>query len=137
MTYTLRLLSLECVTPQEVDGDETYLTLDERRIWVAEPDKMSHPHSFDKGVSLFDFAEGRKKTDAGWAAIGGFQPEWAVFSGLSGRSMLQLWDADTFTPDDLLGETPIDETQASGGAISVVFQRQGAHYRLTYKVELD
>ena len=43
--------------------------------------------------------------------------------------------ADVLTQDDLLGQTPIDASQASGGHISVIFQRDGAHYRLTYQVE--
>jgi hypothetical protein len=30
--YTLRLLGLECLQAQELDGDETYLTLNDQRI---------------------------------------------------------------------------------------------------------
>jgi len=47
----------------------------------------------------------------------------------SWNRVLQLWDADTLTSDDLLGQTPIDETQGGGGNIfSFVFQRLGAHF---------
>lgn len=137
MPYTLRILSLECVTSEEVDGDETYLKLNDRKVWEAHPDKMSHAHSFDRSVSQFDFAEGLRKTGEGWAQIPGFQSESLVFNGLSGKSVLQLWDADTLNADDLLGEAPVDETQASGGNISLVFQQRGAHYRLTYRVEAE
>lgn len=137
MTYTIRLVNLECVTSEEVDGDETYLTLNQRKIWEAHPDKMSHDVSKKGSVSQFDFAEGRKKTSTGWESVSNFQPSSVVFKRQSGESVLQLWDADTLSSDDLLGETPVDESQASGGNISVVFQRRGAHYRLTYKVEAE
>src|SRR5215211_1300671 len=133
MAYTIQIIGLECVTSEEIDGDETYLTLNQRKIWEAHPDKMSH--AAHGSVSQFDFLEGRKLSQTGWVSIANFQPSSLVFKRLSGETALQLWDADTLSPDDLLGETPVDESQASGGNISVVFQRRGAHYRLTYKVE--
>ncbi len=137
MAYRIRLVSLECVAPQEIDGDETYISVNDAKIWQAHPDKMTHVLSHANHINQVDFAAGRKYTGAGWVALNNFQPESGVVPGLSGTTMLQLWDADSLTADDLLGETPIDASQVSGGNISVVFQRSGANYRLTYKVEAE
>lgn len=135
MAYTIRLVALECIKPQEIDGDELYLTLNGEKVWEARPDTMNNLLERDDSVSHYDFAEGRKLTSEGWMPIPGFQPEQVAFALDGGTMALELWDADTFTRDDLLGEAGIDASQASGGSISLVFQRLGAHYRLTYRVE--
>ena len=135
MTYTIRLIGLECFVAQEMDGDEIYVKLNDLKVWAAHPDRMTHVPTDDHHVNQFDFATGRRHTHSGWTALPAYNPEAFIYRAQSGRSVLQLWDADAATRDDLLGETPIDQSQASGGSISVVFRRAGAHYRLTYKVE--
>ncbi|HVU10980.1 MAG TPA: hypothetical protein VHD90_06865 [Phototrophicaceae bacterium] len=135
--YTIRLIALDCFTAEELDGDEIYIKLNAAKIWEARPDKMSHALIRAAQVREYDFAQGRKLTHAGWLAMDSFRPEDFAFPNEDGRSVLQLWDADALTRDDLLGETPIDAAQAGGGNISVVFRRSGAHYRLTYKVEVQ
>lgn len=137
MAYTIRLLGLECLMSQEIDGDEIYLKLNGAQVWEAQPDKMSHLLDQNVSVSAFDFATGQKLTGKGWVLMPAYKPDQFILSGLNGDSVLQIWDADMLTSDDLLGQTPIDASQASGGKISVVFQRIGAHYRLTYQVELE
>jgi len=122
---------------EEIDGDEIYLKLNGAKIWEAEPDKMSHLLDQNVSVSSFDFATGQKLTSKGWVLIPAYKPEQFIRNGLAGEAVLQIWDADSLTSDDLLGQTPIDASQASGGKISVVFQRLGAHYRLTYQVESE
>ncbi|MFN8452439.1 MAG: hypothetical protein U0521_28510 [Anaerolineae bacterium] len=135
MAYTIRLIGLECFRAEEVDGDEIFIKLNGKKVWEANPDKMLHAPESDGMVSQYDFAGARKRTRAGWIPLMPYQPGQFVFRDQTGDSELQLWDADVLTSDDLLGQTPIDASQASGGNISVVFQRLGAHYRLTYKVE--
>jgi hypothetical protein len=137
MPYTLKLLGLECFRAEEIDGDEIYVTLNGVRIWQAHPDRMGPPPAVAGRVSHFDFAAGRKLTAQGWIPMMPFNPSEFTHRHLTDAASVQLWDADTLTSDDLLGETPIDESQAGGGSISVVFQRLGAHYRLTYKVEVE
>ena len=135
MTYTIRLLELECLMSDEIDGDETYIKLNGVTVWEAHPDKMSHLLDQNVSVKHFDFAGGRKFTSKGWVLMPSYDPEKFVFKGQSGEALLQLWDADSLSRDDLLGQTPVDADQTGGGKISVVFQYSGAHYRLTYKVE--
>lgn len=137
MTYTISLIGLECFKAEEIDGDEIYINLNGAKVWAAAPDKMSPHPDADDWVSQYDFAGGRKHSHLGWVPLMPYNPEAFVFKDQSGASVLQLWDADVLSSDDLLGQTPIGPSQASGGNISVVFQRVGAHYRLTYKVEVQ
>ncbi len=135
--YTLRLLGLECLQAQELDGDETYLTLNDQRIWAAAPDKMLGTPNQPIHVSRYDFAAGRKLTVDGWVSIDAFQPKRFIFTGLRGQTLLRLWDADILTSDDLLGETPISARDGAHGQIAVMFARDGAQYRLSYAVDVD
>src|SRR5664279_3149731 len=131
MSYTVKLVNLECFAAEEIDGDEVYIKLNGAKVWAAHPDKMTHVPKDDHTVNQYDFAGGYKHTHAGWLPLTPDDPKQFVFSGQSGAAVLQLWDTDAITSHDLLGETPIDPSQASGGNISVVFKRLGAHYRLT------
>lgn len=137
MTYTLKLLGLECFKAEEIDGDEVYMTMNGATIWKAHPDRMGPPSTVAGRVSQYDFAAGRRLTAQGWIPMMPFNPSEFTHRNLTEAVSLQLWDADTFTSDDLLGETPIGESQAGGGHISVMFQREGARYRLTYTVEVQ
>ncbi len=136
MAYTIRLVGLECFRASEVDGDELYIKLDGAKVWEAHPEKMTPTPEHDGLVSQYDFVGARKLTHTGWIPLMPYQPEQYVFKDRSGATVLELWDANVLTSHNLLGETPLDASQASGGNISVVFQRSGAHYRLTYKVEV-
>lgn len=135
MAYTIKLVGLECFRAEEVDGDEIYIKINGTKMWEAKPDKMLPVPETDGIVSHFDFAGARKHTYNGWIPLMPYAPNNFMLKNQTGACVLELWDADVMTSDDLLGETPIDQTQASGGNISVIFQRLGAHYRLTYKVE--
>jgi hypothetical protein len=134
-TFTIALLNLECQGAQEIDGDEIYLTAENRVLWRAAPDKMHHLPDMTDQVIEFDFAGGRKRTKDSWQPMMPYNPGDFILPNCDGVVLIQIWDADTITRDDLLGETPIDISQATGGAISVVFQRDGGHYRLTYRVD--
>lgn len=133
--YRLTLMKLECLESQEIDGDEVYITLNGRTIWRAHPDKASHLRDRDRQISAFDFANGRKLASEGWRMMMPYDPGRYVVKNLAGESLLQIWEADVLNRDDLLGETPISAADAGRGSIAVVFQRDGGHYRLTYRVD--
>lgn len=137
MSYTLKLIALECFQAQEIDGDELYLTLNDQRVWSAAPDRMKHLPDADGLVSQYDFVGGRKRTQEGWIPLMPYTPDEYTFPRQNCAATLKLWDHDMLTSDDLLGQTPVDAMMAGSGSISVVFQRGGGHYRLTYKVEAD
>lgn len=134
-TFTLKLVLLECFQAQELNGDELYIKLDDRVIWTWKTThiRFSHDTSRSHTIDKLDFAQARKHGADGWETID-LDPESFVFSGLVGGAMLELWDADTFTPDDLLGRAPVRPSDGGHGAISVVIQGDGAYYRLTYEV---
>lgn len=136
MAYTIKLVALECLMSEEVDGDEVYIKCNGAKVWEAAPDKMHAVVDHDDFVNHFDFAEGRKHMKKGWVAMPAFAPEAFALRAERDHSVIQLWDADLLSDDDLLGQTPVDASQASGGNISVMFQRLGANYRLTYRVEV-
>lgn len=135
MTYTIRLIALECLRAEELDGDEIFIKCNGVKVWAAHPDRMRAVIEDNNFVNHFDFAEGRKHTREGWLSLDPFSPDMFAIEVESGSAVLQLWEADTLTSDDLFGQTPVDASQASGGSISVMFQRLGANYRLTYRVE--
>ncbi len=135
MAYTIHLIALECLKAEELHGDEVFIKCNGVKVWEAHPDRMRAVIEDNNFVDHFDFVGGRKHNREGWHALDPFDPETFTISVESGGVALQLWEADTLTSDDFFGQTPVDETQASGGNISVVFQRLGANYRLTYRVE--
>jgi hypothetical protein len=135
-TYTLRLIDLQCFESQETDGDEIYITLNDVKRWEARPDVMCQVLDNPHKVSEYDFAGGRKRTREGWLLLAPYDPGQFVIKGLTGTTVLKLWDADRLTRDDLLGQAPISAADAEGGSISVVFDADGARYRLTYRVEV-
>ena len=135
MAYSIKLVGLECLKAEELGGDEIYIKLNDEKVWESNPDKLGAHFEGSDWVSQYDFTGGRKLTRLGWVALTPYNSEDYVFKDQAGGSVLQLWETDTLTRDDLLGQTPIDASQASGGNISVMFQRLGADYRLTYKVE--
>lgn len=134
MSYTLRLLSLECMQAQELDGDEVYLTVDGRQVWSAGRYKMSSVLTAVDRCRQVDFAGARVLTREGWVSV---EQAALVFPGLAEDVMVQLWEGDTLTSDDMLGETPISENDIGRGEISVLFTGDGANYRLTYRVEAE
>jgi hypothetical protein len=134
--YTLRLLSLQCLQAQESDGDEIYLKLNNAEIWRFAPDKMTQDLTQKHSADHVDFAGARKHTREGWQAMPALDPNAFVFTGLTGTSVLQVWDDDLLLGDDLLGEAQLTVQDAERGDIAIVFQRDGGHYRLIYQVSV-
>lgn len=137
MAFTIHLLKLECLGAQEIDGDETYLKVNSVIKWRSAPDKMHHLPEFENHVAEYDFVNGRKRNNQGWISLNPFDPSAFILTESEGTVMIEIWDADTLTSDDNFGTTPIDASQEAGGEISVLFQRDGANYRLTYRVDVQ
>jgi hypothetical protein len=134
--YTLHILGLQCFEAQEANGDEVVITVNDVKQWEAKPEVMSHVLNNDRKVSHYDFAGGRKLTREGWLLMTPYNPGQFVIKGLTGTTVLKLWEEDRLTRDDLIGQAPISAADAAGGSISVVFEAHGARYRLTYRVEV-
>ena len=136
MAYTIKLIGLECFQAEEIDGDEIFIKLNGEKVWES-PDKMNiaRPEALGQPVR---FCRWTQANAGGWVPLMPYDPHAFLFHRSVGRfRCCNYGKTDTLTSDDLLGQTPIDASQASGGSISVVFQRLGAHYRLTYKVEAE
>jgi len=137
-TYSVHLLSLRCIEAQELDGDETYIRFNQRKIWSVPGryrmhEHPRHEHHFDE----FDFVNGRLHEKDGWKEVKPFQAADFVFSGQTAESSFQIWEADFFTPDDNLGRTNVSANDIGRGSISVAFNADGARYILTYQVVAD
>jgi hypothetical protein len=132
--YVLSLARLECLQAQEFDGDEAYLTLNGVKIWEAAEHKnvMHHQPKDDRAVCEFNFEEGTRLTASGLQPIPNFESGRFVFADVSGDLVVALYDADRFSSDDLIGKNPISAHDAGRGHITVMFNRDGAMYRLTY-----
>ncbi len=134
--YTLSLLRLQCLCPQERDGDEPYLTLDHERLWHTPRGWHMHAHAeHESHFTQVDFASGRIHTASGWVALPGAVDSGLRRNGLSGLHTLHLFEADTLSRDDALGVTPVRPEDAGRGEIQVLFRRSGAEYVLVYQVD--
>jgi hypothetical protein len=135
MSYTVRLISLKCITSQEDDGDEVYLTLNGEKIWSVTGDyKMRDTRQHKHHIREVDFVDGRYLVRDGWESIADFQAEAYTIGGLSGPSHLDVWDADQFSRDDHFGKLTFSENEIGHGHISGVAANAGAHYVLVYEV---
>lgn len=119
-SYTLQLLRLECLMAQERGGDEPYLTLNDQLIWEIPSGKHMHHHP-DKPnlLAMVDFEDT------------------LIFTNLRGENVIRLFEADFLNPDDSLGMTPVALRDAAGGEIQIVFDREGAEYKLIYRVQSE
>jgi hypothetical protein len=137
-TFTLKLLSLECLQAQEFEGDEPYLKLNDVRVWDV--GKNEHMHQVPKQANTYsavDFANGRKLSRLGWVNMDSFNPAHYVFSGRTGEQVLSLWEADKLSRDDLIARTPITLKDSHGGTITAMLNGDGASYRLMYQVDAE
>ncbi len=135
-TFTLRLMLLQCFRAQELNGDEIYIKLNDRVIWTWASSRIRFSHDLSRPgvIDRLDFAGARQHGAQGWQPVPDLDPNAFVFPSLSGTAVIELWDADTLTSDDLFGRTPIRPIDAGRGDINVVFEDLGARYRLTYQV---
>lgn len=101
----LRLVSLHCVTTEDVGSDHAYLLVNGVKVWG--------PTAMNDG----DTADLRQVHPVPFA----------------GTARLSLYDRDLVDPDDWLGDVVIGPSPA-GRERTAVFSQQGAHYVLTFVV---
>ena len=109
--YTLRLLQLHCYLSDEADADEVFIKSDGEKVW---PKKEKFTKMKDKSVPLnLEF-----KMDKGSTRV------------------LEIWDYDFWSPNDLLGTFTIDADQ-SGGPYTVPMVKKdkgNAKYAIEYEL---
>lgn len=134
-TYVLHLIALECLRAQELDGDEIYLRLNGEEVWALDRHAhMSQNPEQARCYNIMDFASGRRQGAAGWEPIPSFAADSLSWS-FSGEAVVEIYEADTFSGDDLIGRQHVTGKDADRGLITAHYEREGAHYALSYRVE--
>jgi hypothetical protein len=134
-TYTLTLISLECIQAHAPAGDFVRLMRDDATLWESSPYKM-HPSPTDaRQISDFDFAEARKGiTPQAWQADTNFDADALIFVGQSGESHLKVCLAQDA---ESLADTVISAKDAGRGNILIVCSRENVLYHLVYRVDAE
>ncbi|MEM6282708.1 MAG: hypothetical protein AAF787_10985 [Chloroflexota bacterium] len=138
--YKLTLILLECLEGQEFDGDEPYIKMNDRRIWSWDlaGRKMHDTLDAKTWTNAFDFRTGKFRTLEGWQQSPNYDPGDFEFPGLSGKTAIQLWEADEHEvlrgEDDFLGELVVSAESIRMSEQVVVFNQNNAMYQLTYLV---
>jgi WD40 repeat protein len=136
--FTLRLVRLECLHGQELDGDEVYIKVADRTVWDVQTFKrhMSHHLIANRTTAAFDFRAVTFQTADGWQVAENYRPEAFIFADRLGPVKVQLWEADSFLRggDDLLGEVIVTPDSVKWDEVECEFRQGRAHYRLTYAV---
>ncbi len=142
-SYTLNLILLECLQAQEFDGDEPYLKLNGERIWSWDlvGRKMHDTLNAKAWTNAFDFRTGKFRTLEGWEASANYDPGQFDFSGLTGKTSVELWEADEHEvlrgDDDFLGEMILTIDNARMGEQVAVFNQSDAMYQLTFRLTAE
>ena len=137
-SFTLHLIGLKCLKAQELDGDEPYIRYNGVTIWGGEPLGRSHRKDDEKGELLEErkFAQGEYHTPQGWVIDEALEPQAFVFEGQTQPGVVELWEDDSFLRggDDFLGQVSIGTQDIGRGHITTAFEKDGAHYLLSYEV---
>ena len=142
-TYSLSLILLECLEGQEFDGDEPYLKLNGETIWRWDlaGKKMHDTLNAVAWTNAFDLRNGKFRTLEGWAPSPHYQSGQFEFKGLSGQTVLELWESDegeTLRGEDVfLGSLTINLESVRMGDQIVEFNQNDALYQLIYRVSLE
>jgi hypothetical protein len=103
----LKLISLLCNTQEDYTGsDNPYLRVKGQRVWSGRL-RNGQEANLD-GVSLIQFG---------------------------GRARIELWEYDSWDPDDHLGTVYASDFQIGQGDVEGRFSNYGTDYVLTYRVE--
>jgi hypothetical protein len=104
---TLRLVSLACNTQEDYTGsDNPYLRVKGQRVWSG---RLRNGQEADlSGVNLIPFAQ---------------------------RARIELWEYDSWDPDDHLGTSFATDFHIGQGDIEARFSNYGTDYVLTFRVE--
>lgn len=116
---TLKLISLKCYTPEDAETDEAklYVTIDNALNWSSERKNM-------RAGSLWDFNQsyGRDLTFRFTDEV-----DIILYDIDDGRN--SIWDSD-----DYLGALHIDDATPRNRTRTKIFNGDGAHYELKYRV---
>ncbi len=135
--HILQVLALECLQAQEVDGDEPVLRLNGEPIWRLGPHEQMSPLADRRHLyRAINFAEGTRLNARGWERMPNFQPGELTYR-FEQAALIELYEADGLTSDDLIGRQPVSVRDAAHGVITVRFVREGARYALTYRVDRE
>ena len=131
----LHLMALECLLAQELDGDEMYVRLNGEKVWgVGRHEHMRQNPDKPQYYAVYNFAEGTRQGMNGEEPMPGFTAGSLTWR-FNDEAVVELFEADAFSSDDLIGRQPISARDGGHGAITVHFERDGAKYALTYRVE--
>lgn len=136
-TCVLHLMALECQLAQELDGDEIYLRLNGEKVWGV--GRHAHMRQNPDKAQFFDsvnFEEGTRHGVNGWEPLPNFTPASLTWR-FQDDALIEVFEEDNFSSDDLIGRQHISVKDVGHGAITVHFERDGARYALTYRVEPD
>jgi HEAT repeat protein len=137
--YTLRLLKLECLQQQELDGDEVFITIGDHIIWQSERLHLTMVAELRRGeqFNMYDFKRAMLHGVNGWVRDVVYTPADFELRNLDEALTLQLWESDGVFKggDDMLGQVVISPLAAQSKTNTVVtFSDNDARYRLTYRV---
>jgi hypothetical protein len=105
--YRVVIVSLRCLDTEDTFGaDEAYIKVNDRTVWGPQSMNEDDALPINESVEFTTTAE------------------------------IRLYDADTgiFDKDDFLGEVTASKDQVNQGEQKGTFKRDGAHYRMIYKV---
>lgn len=137
--YTLRLLKLECLQQQEMDGDEIFMTIGDRIVWQSERLRLTMVAELRRKeqFNMYDFERAMLHGVGGWVRDVVYAPSDFELRHLNEALTLQLWESDGIFKggDDMLGQVVVSPLAARARTNTVVtFSDKDARYRLTYRV---
>ena len=132
--YTVKLLGIKCLAAQELDGDEVCIRFNGSVVWQSGSWKMHERPSKPDTFNEIDFVKGQGRNRDGWVGMSNFNAANFIFGGIQGISRFEIWEEDRRRATDHLGAAPVSVYDAGHGKISIVFNRVGANYMLTYEV---
>lgn len=102
---TLTINTIQCHTTEDNSAhDELYVCLNGARVWG--PTDIKNNQSIDPSIK----------------------------SGFDGQINVQLWDEDSWDPDDKIGEFTVHAHEAGEGNKNVALHNSGASYTIWYRV---
>lgn len=144
MSYALELLTLECLKNQEVDGDEIVIKFNDQVMfhWEDTGYRWAAELKLEDWTNHYDFRMNRLRIkDDKLTFVDAYEDFGFRLTELEGKNVVELWESDEGNffrgKDDKLGQLVVSEESARDEVQTHDFQAEGAHYRLTYVVQLE